>query len=517
VNRQFPGSTPGSGGYGNPGGSAGGSTGGSSGGKGRSHPGRRKEDGPFSFPSSKIGHDPIGDPLNGGHAFPNDAGPIGPVGAGDGDYSEYDALADLFLSESPLEPVVPITNAPITSHPKTGPKAGIGASPMNAPSIGGPLHQTGGTLATTMLSSGQVGAQIEGLILGHLPVLAAAWVAPYARHVADSTSQQVALVRMQAGQISIDVFVPGSSTAAQADVERIAQSGLDLSSSVRSLQSSTALWLVRVDDASEVDLAQSPHINGLTLLTGGDDAAVVASYRLLKGLAGVLPNSEQLDPTAIAVRVAMVGTERTKADSAEARLRRAANTFLGLALPGFDRIEKVGASRGVCVHRGLCPVGMQGLGDLIASLRGSAAAAPLNKEAGRMPATEPARMELKPGSQALAGFVPGLTMIDAVCPYAAGVELAMGSDGLHLLVSSVKAGTSVSDAVQQLLTAAAWADDHAGLLASAHPMLAGSNRPVLHLFTDEPKSARGVLNTAMRVHLLAATASGREWVCRDLN
>lgn len=387
----------------------------------------------------------------------------------------------------------------------------MGAGSIAAQSSTIPLHGSTGTLL------GASHAQVHGLILGHLPVLAAAWVAPYARHAAETSKRTVGLVRVQAGQISIDVFTPSGMNAFE--FEQLAHAGLDLSSTLRSLKaikSSSAgerggvgLWLFRVDDASEADLAQSPHVSALTLLTGADDAAVVASYRTLKGLAGVLQSSDRPDPTACEVRVAVMGADRARAESAEARLRKASSTFLGVQLPPFDRIDKIGPARGICVHRGPCPIAMQDLGTLIGSLGEIPAGS--NPHAGAH--SSQTTVEVKP-LRSLAGYISGLTTIETVCPYAHGVELAHGADGLHLLISADT--VPVSEAVQLLLTASAWAEDHLGLLAAAHPGLAGT-RPIMHLFTDEPKSARGVLHTSVRVHLLAATASGRDWVCRDLN
>ena len=110
----------------------------------------------------------------------------------------------------------------------------------------------------------------------------------------------------------------------------------------------------------------------------------------------------------------------------------------------------------------------------------------------------------------------GLRPLSSTCPYAPGVTLAGGEGGrLHLVVAASGAGgdCSLDEGVKRLLTAAAWADDHAGLLESAHPeTLAGvrANGPMLHLLTADAKSARGLLDTGVRVHLVAtANAEGR--------
>ena len=66
------------------------------------------------------------------------------------------------------------------------------------------------------------------------------------------------------------------------------------------------------------------------------------------------------------------------------------------------------------------------------------------------------------------------------------------------------------------------ATSHAELLALAHPQLdaaAINDGPSLHLITDDPRAARGVLSTGVRVHMVTTvTVQGRaNWVCNPLN
>ncbi len=121
----------------------------------------------------------------------------------------------------------------------------------------------------------------------------------------------------------------------------------------------------------------------------------------------------------------------------------------------------------------------------------------------------------------LAERIAGLKGLEIECPYAAGVELALGTDGrLHLLAGAGESGPSlgVSDAAQRLLTAAAWAGDHAKLLRAACPAFGGGD-PVLHVVVREAREARGLLDTGMRVHLLSRVEVGgvAGWVVVDLN
>ncbi len=99
---------------------------------------------------------------------------------------------------------------------------------------------------------------------------------------------------------------------------------------------------------------------------------------------------------------------------------------------------------------------------------------------------------------------------------------------LHLLH---RAGPSAAPVIVQLLTARAWAVMHTGVLQAACPSLrleASGDRggaPVMHAFTDHPKDVRGLLDTDVRLHLLAIAdanagqSNGQSdvWICRDLN
>lgn len=130
---------------------------------------------------------------------------------------------------------------------------------------------------------------------------------------------------------------------------------------------------------------------------------------------------------------------------------------------------------------------------------------------------------------ALALLLDGLRPVSVLCPYAPGVELALdASGGLHLLVRAEPddGDDGEQKALSQLLVASAWAEAHAMLLVpalaatgapAAHA--AATQRPVAHLFTDRPKRSRRLLETDVRVHLLARVNIGGQsgWYCTALN
>ena len=80
--------------------------------------------------------------------------------------------------------------------------------------------------------------------------------------------------------------------------------------------------------------------------------------------------------------------------------------------------------------------------------------------------------------------------------------------------------SSIGDAAKKLLTAAAWAHDHAQLLVAACPQLTDAEQdPVLHVITENAREARGLLDTGMRVHLVSKVViEGKPgWAVSDLN
>ncbi|MBX3407413.1 MAG: hypothetical protein KF869_11690 [Phycisphaeraceae bacterium] len=133
---------------------------------------------------------------------------------------------------------------------------------------------------------------------------------------------------------------------------------------------------------------------------------------------------------------------------------------------------------------------------------------------------------------ALALLLEGLRPVSVLCPYAPGVELALDpAGGLHLLVRTEPEDGEDSEqrALSQLLVAGAWAEAHAMLLgpalaqagapaAFARPMHE-AHKPALHLFTDRPKRSRRLLETDVRIHLLARVNIGGQsgWYCTELN
>lgn len=139
-------------------------------------------------------------------------------------------------------------------------------------------------------------------------------------------------------------------------------------------------------------------------------------------------------------------------------------------------------------------------------------------------------------SDRLSRHLPGVTPVLATCPYAEGVELAVDPAGALHLMASVKTreGGSLSDAISRLIAVSGWAIDHAALLnelirlgrglttpAFSKTVMPAADGPAtrLHLFTDDPRPARRLLDSGVQFHLLSSVRVGSEtiWLCSELN
>lgn len=427
------------------------------------------------------------------------------IGAGadllDSPGPDYDALADLFLGESERR-----------------------AQPGPAPA--------GARTLLTLVPSDYEDAEeerpemvdIEGLIIGHLPVLASAWVTQYARHVAEETASWVGLLRLRAGYASVELVGPPAARGVPDEPSvRVCDS---LDGAIEQAARVAGRWIIRVDEVTESRIAELAAIDRATLLTGADEAAVVASYRTLKLLSDRCGDDE-----APRLGVAIMGADEEKAREACARLAHTVRTHLGRDLPLAACVARIGPGRSIGLYRGEsrdpAESVLQTALDLIRSAprtvaqtpgtprdtRPSAASAATAAPA-LVPAPTPAPSHRSTVASGLARHLPGLIPLPAPCPVAPAVELAVDAAGrVHAL-----APAAVQGALDQLLAASAWTGTHADWIRLAAPHAAGGDA-AMHLFTDEPAPVRRLLDSGVRVHLLVrVTVKGEDaWVCRSLN
>ena len=359
--------------------------------------------------------------------------------------------------------------------------------------------------------------RVEAVVLGHLPVSASAWPGQYARRCAEELGEPVAVIRLSGGSLAVDLIGTG----------RPGQRISGETEAIGYVRSVAGLVILRVDEPTEAALAGLASLDSLCLLTGADDAAIVACYRKLKGLAAAAG-----DRTLPAVHLTIMGADREKAQLAHERVSRAASAFLEAELLEPVLIDRIGPTGSTVLHQGPTELTLEELGELLAlggdavyrdePVVGSVATVtpgpePLVPPAVRIvspvPPTKPGPAATAIGSlpreanDRLVALVEGVSAIESRCPTAERVELGVDEDGrLHLVaaVLSSQPALACEDPLGDLLRAAAWARTNAALLSRAEPAISDC-AALLHLVTDVPATATALLGTRVRVHL-AATA-----------
>jgi len=443
----------------------------------------------------------------------------------------YDALAELFLGDAE-------TSDDQDDNANAEPPAGHEVSPSPGQSEA-PRSETARQWAPAQSPHAPAEPSrtpVELLVLGHLPVYAGPWAAQYAGAVAGSDQAPAALVRLLDGQISVDL-IGADGHGADLPICATLDEALAAASRIASR------WLVRLDPVSEATIATREEIDVITVLTGADEAATVAAYRAVKGIAEV----ERLARRAPQVQVAIMGAEGDAADAAWARLGRAVRSFLETPLSRAPGVARMGPVASRTLFRGeacstseelvetlgvwsrpsstrmervdadvaapASPTGGGGhvVGDDAGRGRGEAprGAAPVAAAEGERAeqrgadgpmdgANAPPRAERSQdhrGAPDLAGLV-GLSALRARCPRDEAVELAVDDQGrLHLVAAD---GPS---AVERLLDVAGWARAHAALLSAAESAVRDAGAPTMHLLTGDPARASGLLDSGVRLHL----------------
>ncbi len=419
----------------------------------------------------------------------------------------YDSLAELFLGEIGRR-----------RNPHAQPGAAAADDPDDAPAL---------DLDT-----------VEGLILGHLPVLGSAWVSQYARCVAHEEAVTVGLVQLRAGYATVEVVPADDDDLPPQPL----QARASLAAAINAAAAVAGRWIIRVEEPDEPLLATHPRISALTLLTSADEFAIVAAYRTLKRLL-TDPGADRDDPDdRPEVRVSVMGAPDDAADAVFAKLSEAARMFVQRPIeraPGVHRVSTAGGPSVVLFSGPVEGAARLAIDAITSATRRRRAPRPAARpertlrltlpEEPPQPAApsspQPVPVDAAPPQASppahraghLAGHLNGLTPLAITCPYAPQAQFAAGADGrLHILASQPDAATA---ALEPLTVAAAWATAHAPLLRAAVGGAPLELPPTLHLFVDQPRDVRRLLDADIRIHLLApATVGGRvQWLCRDLN
>lgn len=415
----------------------------------------------------------------------------------------YDALTDLFLGDTPA------------------PSRAAEALPFSAavPSA-----------TAALLPSAR--ASLEVLVMGHLPVRTSPWAAQYARAAAEELGTPAALVRLNDATLSVEVYGLAPSQRESHGCDTAAEA-------IEHAKSLGAAWIVQGDEAEAGSITGARRV---TLLCAGNEAAVVAAFQTLKSLAAALPEG----PSSPEIRVCVMGAAGDAAESISRRLRDAAQMFLKRRVGAGPNVSRMGPTGAAPVFRGACDLKMDQLvallrapmraravaGDAVASAsmpsvpRPSVSGPTIASRIEAVAASDAAAALAEPASATtpapssptqaatLASRVEGLAPLPFRCPDEPRVEFARDASGsLHVLCAADR-----GDAVRGLTSAAAWAAKNADLLSMVSPGLR-SGAPVLHLFTAEPARWRPMLDSSVRLHLLASVqVEGKTgWCCVALN
>ncbi len=464
----------------------------------------------------------------------------------------YDALAELFLGE--LAPVS-ARDAAVgvqPAHRTDAPAHAVGpATPSRSVP---PLHLVSGDSCDEDAPPPGDGGpalappvQVEALVLGHLPVMAGAWAGQYVRHVAASSVVPVAHVRLCAGRVRIELVegAAGGSGGSAARPHTFVAAGT-LADAAAILRQRGARLVMHVDGEHELTLAQTCAVGRgqrVTMLTSADEAGVVGAYRTIKSLAARVEAAQALTDSTV-VNVVIMGAPEPRARYVWRRLQEAAETFLGVELALAARIERIGPGRaGGVVYEGDCPHGGAELVSLLttgpalarpgeteplpSSQESRTAAARAIEHAAPTVAANPPITSHPPPQVAhvaipvsLAACLPGLTSMQARCPHAEDVELAIDRAGALHLLARYRAHEPDARVVERLHAAGCWAALHRRVLSLTVPgALFDAAAPVRHLFTDRPAEHRALFDSDVRMHLLVPVKpdAAVPWVCAPVN
>jgi len=381
--------------------------------------------------------------------------------------SDYDALADLFLGDEHEEPI------------QTPPVQTVAAPP---------------TIASIQPNEEpEPTATIEAVLVGHLPVRAQFWVTQHARSVADQSGQTVAVLRMNSGDVSLDLLAPADTRRAFSTID------------ARSLDEALTLagraakhWIVVVDELAEPELIASDDLDRITLLTSADRPAVLNAYQLLKRTLAAIDATQSPN-----LGVVLMGSSREHASRTAAQITHACTTFLSSPIEVTVGSERIDATRAVPIYRGR-PNTESKATDLVQtairladSQRSDVEDQPLRTERTVKAQREP--KHTNDSCTVLARYIEGLEPLSLTCPIEPQVQLAIDEHSrIHILATG-----DAADPVRSLTQAGAWASlNHQLILAAAQRTDASEPEPILHLLVDDVPTNRRLLDAPIRVHLL---------------
>jgi hypothetical protein len=390
-------------------------------------------------------------------------------------------------------------------------------SPDEAPATQAELKPVGGSHRPTL----------SLLVLGNLPVFAAAWAGQYARDRQRDSGRPLALLSLGEEAARLEVLGHAGAQASR---------GADLGRALADVGRMGADLVVRLPEAEAGWIGGECGAASMTILTGADDPAIVGAYQSFKAIAQDLPS----DAAGPAMRVAVAGCDEPIAADAGAKLADATERFLGFSVGREPPVRRIDAGASVEVYHGE-PVAWADVPDLLARYSNrTEATGPIEVWSSAGEGFEPRRVAPpagfdaegaalhagkplnptggKPGPAPQAKADPnplpeGLELVDVACPYARGVRVAVDGEGTLHAVAWAADSEAASLAVRDLVVASSWLRDHAELVAVIMGRPFSGLPSVRHLVLREGRGALGLAQGDLRVHVVAPGAS----VLVDLN
>ncbi|MEM1107660.1 MAG: hypothetical protein AAGH99_03115 [Planctomycetota bacterium] len=423
----------------------------------------------------------------------------------------------------------------------------------------------------------------EAVVLGNLPGMAGPWLTQYGQLLAQKDGA-VAVLHVDADSIDLEVIeptqhdapgTPGMASAFNGPSLRVPPGGFagrDLIAVLDQLCRSRVMpvqtILFNIDPTPEA-LPRLLDLEYWTLLSGADDAAIVAGYRLLKQL---LESDDRVARAHVGLMV--VGSDQDAGQNAAKKLRSAVANFLHtpIELIGYQqkmipaRCRTLGTFTGL---EALWPRLTEWLSKLEApevtpeatpEAKVETAATDVVSEpdhaeprgATLPPLDEPVQVEanapaweLTPEPEAAAdqeidlfelidsdaratASIPGGLSLEARCPSQPHTQLALDAMGrLHLLHRHDSAEgdpPTPKEAIVELVAVRDWARQHRQLLQLTERgrRFDADADPVLHLFTDRADLSVNLvarLGDLLKLHLLRDVAVGdeRTFFCTPLS
>ncbi len=375
--------------------------------------------------------------------------------------------------------------------------------------------------------------RIECLIPGHLPVRAHAWFLPCARSLVGPGLPGV-LARIDDDLVQLNSF----------GLER---EELEAFQSLPELARACGQWLILPGSHFEPSAACSLDADRITILTGADQAALVAAYQMIKSIvAGAMTDPAKLD-----LGLFIAGSPEGMAAETASRLADTALDQLGCTVAYRGSIQRIELEEDCSTGMKL-PLSEGGICTFVSDVRSALASVkPTRNEGGPVaktlprppgmswtpPQAEPGPVEFTPAKLmpspsmpkqstqvpssaeascdrgSFASHVEGLTLLPIRCPACDQIELAVDEAGrVHCL--------GPIEELRSLLVAEGWVMSQGTLLEAACPdHVVTVSPPALHGFTSDPMEVSDLHGTTLQLRLLVEVEAGesRTWFSTRLS